>query len=101
MTKEKVEQLEIDVATIKTEVLNLKEQTESVKSLLKWFIGIGFSILALVIIQLISSSGDRKVMKSSIEHNNAIIRDMASQGIEKGWYKPTELVFRETKKDKT
>jgi len=96
--------LEIDVAVIKTNIESLKDDTKSVKNLLKWFIVLSLTILALVSANIWSSSGSRKVqelhnknMQEILIHNSTVIGDMAKQGIEHGWYKPSKEAYRNAK----
>lgn len=82
----------------KAEVDTLKKEVSSLKSLLKWFIVLSISVLGVVVQNSWANAGFRKViqqqtitMKEAIDHNSKIIEDMATQGIEKGWYKPEHI----------
>jgi len=97
MTDKKVNQLEIDVAVIKNDMGTLKQDTKSVKALLRWFIGLSLSLMILVIGVLISSAGEKKLMQKTLIHNSDVIGDIAAQGIEAGWYKPNKETYRNGK----
>jgi hypothetical protein len=101
MTKTQITQLEIDVAVMKNDIDFLKDNTKSIKNLLKWFIVLSLGILSIVAVNLWSSAGERKVqklinkdIKEVIRHNSEIIGDLAQQGIEKGWYNPSKETYR-------
>ena len=86
MTKEKIQQLDSDVsdmkrdiAVINTNIGIMKEDSKSTKSLLKWFILVGLTILTLVVVQIWSSAGDKKYMMLILDHNSQVIGDMAKQ----------------------
>ena len=107
MTKTQVHALEIKVAVIQNDIVTLKDDTKSVKGLLRWFLLLTVAILGLVGFNTWDSSGDRKVqnvlnmtIEEALKHNSEVIGDMAAQGIEKGWYKPTSDTYRspDTKK---
>lgn len=100
MTTEKVNQLEIDVAVIKTDMGTLKQDTKSVKSLLKWFIVLTSGLIILVVGILINSAGEKKLMQKTLMHNSMVIGDLASQGVDAGWYKPDKEVYRNGKEEK-
>lgn len=99
----------------------IKTEVDSLKKLLKWFVGLTIVILILVVQIAFSNAGFKKVMKSEfkslsekfdanilaqkekeetmqkiIEQTKLQVQDMANQGMVDGWYKPT-LVFRNGK----
>ena len=98
MTKEKVNQLENDVSVIKREIITFRGDVKDVKNLLRGFIFVSLTILGLIIVQIWSSAGDKKIMQSYIIHNQLVIKDMTRQGMDTGWYKPdAELISRDGK----
>ena len=94
MTKAQVDELKIKVAVIQNDIGTLKNDTKSVKNLLKWFVVLSVMIMGVVTTNIIMNTGDKKVMKSIVEHNSKVVGDMAAQGIKNGWYEPTEETYR-------
>jgi hypothetical protein len=101
MTKAQINDLETKVAVIQNDVNTLKEDTKSVKGLLKWFIVLSVTIIGLVVANLITGYGDKKTMQVILNHNSLIIEDMAVQGIQNGWYKPKTIIYRGNEETKS
>ena len=100
MTKEKIHQLETDVAVIKNNMHTLKQDANSVKSLLRWFIVISASILVSIAVNIWSVAGHRRVqsiltenIRTTSNHNSKVINDIVTQGIENGCYKPSKNMY--------